>query len=245
MLDLKSTYPELGAGGITRWDGTVQFYIRVQALLQPEMTVLDYGAGRGRLHEDEVPIRRDLITFKGKVSSVIGIDVDSAVLLNPLVDAAAVIEDNRIPLADGSVDLILSDHVFEHLADPQSVASEMFRVLRPGGWLCARTPHSLSLVALAGRMVPSRHHSTVVELAQPNGRSAEDVFPTFYRLNSLRALNRYFSGELWENFSYTWSPEAGYHFNSSLAFRVMTVIQALKRTVSGEVLLVFLRKRDL
>lgn len=40
-------FPEVSAGGFTRMDGTVEFYTRVNALLRPDMTVLDFGAGRG------------------------------------------------------------------------------------------------------------------------------------------------------------------------------------------------------
>lgn len=44
---LTVAFPEIGAGGYTSRDGTVEFYGRVQALLRPTMHVLDFGAGRG------------------------------------------------------------------------------------------------------------------------------------------------------------------------------------------------------
>ena len=40
-------YPEYGAGGFSRCDLWVPFFTRVNALLRPDMTVVDYGAGRG------------------------------------------------------------------------------------------------------------------------------------------------------------------------------------------------------
>jgi hypothetical protein len=52
-------YPEIGAGGFTRIDGTVAFYQRVNALLKKEAVLLDYGAGRGAWHmEDACEYRR-------------------------------------------------------------------------------------------------------------------------------------------------------------------------------------------
>ena len=42
-----SWFPEVGAGGFTSLDGTIEFYTRINALLDPAMTVLDFGAGRG------------------------------------------------------------------------------------------------------------------------------------------------------------------------------------------------------
>src|SRR3954452_7997261 len=84
-------YPEINAGGFSRVDSTVDFYTRINALLDHGMTVMDYGAGRGRAAEDPVPFRRRLTTLKGKVRKVVGADVDPVVLTNPLVDEAVVI----------------------------------------------------------------------------------------------------------------------------------------------------------
>lgn len=40
-------FPEIEVGGFTSIDGTIEFYTRISALLNPSMTVLDFGAGRG------------------------------------------------------------------------------------------------------------------------------------------------------------------------------------------------------
>jgi hypothetical protein len=45
---LAAVYPEYNAGGFTKYDGGLQFYGRINALLRPDMVVLDLGAGRGR-----------------------------------------------------------------------------------------------------------------------------------------------------------------------------------------------------
>ena len=41
-------FPEVGAGGFTSLDGTIEFYTRINALLMPGMTVLDFGGGAER-----------------------------------------------------------------------------------------------------------------------------------------------------------------------------------------------------
>jgi SAM-dependent methyltransferase len=44
-----------------------------------------------------------------------------------------------VPLPEGSIDLVLSTQVLEHVEDPVTYLSESFRVLRPGGTLALST----------------------------------------------------------------------------------------------------------
>jgi SAM-dependent methyltransferase len=240
---LATIYPEIGAGGFTRLDGSVQFYGRIAALLRPEMTVVDLGAGRGCQFEDDVAYRRGLAKIQGRVGRVIGLDVDPAVLTNEHVDEALHFDGTTFPLQSDSVDLIYSDWVLEHIEHPERFASEIDRVLKPGGWFCARTPASLSLIAIASRLVPNRLHAASLEYIQDGTRKSEDVFPAYYRLNSLRALRRHFPASRWENYSYTWSPSPSYHFGKSAIARAVAVVQYVKLPFGGENLFVFVRKR--
>lgn len=43
-----SWFPEVGAGGFTSLDGTIEFYTRINALLAPHMTLLNFGGGAER-----------------------------------------------------------------------------------------------------------------------------------------------------------------------------------------------------
>ena len=144
-------YPELNAGGFSRVDGTIAFYGRVQALLGPGQVVVDLGAGRGGEHiDDAVPYRRAMRDLRGEGRQVIGLDVDEAVLGNTFVDEAKVIDPGTsLPLEFNSVDLIVSDYVFEHVDNPAFLVAEAYRVLKPGGWMCARTPNFFSYVGIA------------------------------------------------------------------------------------------------
>lgn len=237
------TYPEVGAGGYSRVDGTVDFYTRVNALLHVDMVVLDLGAGRAEWSDDPVPFRRGLRTLRGKVAEVVGIDVDPVVTANPTLDRAIVISPgDPWPLADGSIDLVLGDHVLEHVDDPAFVAAELARVLRPGGWICARTPNRWGYIGIGGRVVPNRLHRALLRRLQP-GRREEDVFVTRYRLNSEADLRTHFPSARWDHHSYVHTSEPTYAGSSGPAWLVMRVLARLTPRRFGATRMVFLRLR--
>jgi SAM-dependent methyltransferase len=240
---LTTLYPEVTAGGFTRVDGTIQFFIRVVALISSSDVVLDFGAGRGRLAHTGSKFKRGLVDLRNVSRKVIAVDIDPAVLENTTSHEQHLIVDGKIPLPDNSVDLIVADNVFEHIERPADVVSELCRVLKRGGWICARTPHTSSVVAIAARLVPNRLHARIVSHVQPNQREDRDVFPTVYQLNSRRALRKHFPIREWNHCSYTWDPEPAYHFNSRLIASILRIFQYLKRPLDGEVLMIFLQKK--
>jgi SAM-dependent methyltransferase len=233
-------YPELDVGGFSRVDGTVQFYNRINALLKPDMAVLDFGAGRGEwLYGGGAPYRTALRSLKGKVAKVIGLDIDPIVMTNPSLDEAMILADDVVPLQDHSVDLVIADHVFEHLATPEISAAELDRILKPGGWICVRTPNKYGFVALANQIVPDTMKARIIGVVQPN-RAEEDVFPAHYRLNTKWALRRYFP--TYQRAVYFWNPEPSYHGGNLAIFAAMRTWQAIIPPVLGTVLIAFLRK---
>jgi SAM-dependent methyltransferase len=242
----KEAYPERRAGGFTRCDGGVQFYTRVRALLRlvdGGATVLDFGAGRGVSAESLTAVHREVSDLRSVARYVIGVDVDLVVRQNPLLHAALVVDGrSHLPLADSSIDLVVSDHTFEHLADPAWAAAELGRVLRPGGWICARTPNKWGYIGVAARTVPNSAHTRMLSVLQPC-RQAEDVFPTTYRLNTLRSVRRNFPSSLFVDASYAWDPEAAYFASSAVGDRVMRGLSRVTPERCRAVLMVFLQKR--
>lgn len=243
-LALQKLYPEIGAGGFSRVDGTVEFYGRVNSLLMKDMTVLDFGAGRGRdVLEGCVPYRRSLRLLKGNVAKVIGVDVDPIVRSNPSVDEAIVITEHAaLPLDDASVDVIVSDFCFEHLRRPEHVVPQLHRVLKAGGWICARTPNRWGYVGLGATLVPNRLHQTVLSRLQPH-RRALDVFPTAYRLNTRRAARRFFPPEEYRDCSYVINSIPAYCGRSLVAAWAFKTMVRFIPECTSTTLLIFLQKR--
>lgn len=215
----ESFFPEAGFGGFSRLDGTLAFYVRVQALLAPHMTLVDFGCGRGAYRDDPLTLRRQMRIFRGKVARVIGIDASRAGEGNPFLDEFRLLEGERWPLPDAAADLIVCDQVLEHLPDPQLFFTEARRVLKGGGVLCIRTPNRWSYVALASRLVPDRAHARV--LKQVKGPIGEqDVFPTLYRCNTVPAIRKALAGHGFQPAVYGYAPEPAYLAFSSLAYRL-------------------------
>ncbi|HEY0640628.1 MAG TPA: class I SAM-dependent methyltransferase [Pseudonocardiaceae bacterium] len=100
--------------------------------------VLEAGCGEG--------YGADLLA--GVADRVIGVDYDAATVRHvraryPRVD---VLRGNLVglPLAGGSVDVVVNLQVIEHLWDQAGFVRECARVLRPGGLLAVTTPNRLT-----------------------------------------------------------------------------------------------------
>lgn len=154
----------------------VIFEKRVGELLRPGAVLLDAGCGR------TAPV---LVKFRPVAGRLIGVD---------LVDPRDVFEEieyhkadlGDIPVPSGSVDMVISRSVFEHIVDPVSVYAEIARVLKPGGMLVFLTANIFDYGTAVARLVPNRFHSKVVKLTE--GRAEEDTFPTAYKTNSQGAV---------------------------------------------------------
>ncbi|HWA17672.1 MAG TPA: class I SAM-dependent methyltransferase [Devosia sp.] len=236
--------PERIAGGFTRDDGNIAFYTRVNALLRPDGVVLDFGAGRGRQFDGrDLGYLQHLQKFQGKVARVIGIDVYDGVHEHPFLDESHVVAPGgALPLADQSVDVVVADWVLEHIDDPAQFAAELHRVLRPGGWLCARTVNRWGYVALGATIIPNSLHRRVLKGLVPTGKT-EDVFDTRYRLNSIGKLNRYFPPPDWTNCSYVGNSLPRYFGKSLAMLRIFDFIHWLTPPPLRTDLFVFVQRR--
>jgi SAM-dependent methyltransferase len=218
-------FPESSFGGFSDVDGTVAFYSRVHALLNPASVVLDFGCGRGLSEEDPVPFRRNLRVLKGRVARVVGVDVDVAGRENTVIDEFRPLSvGDPWPIEDRSVDLVLCDCVVEHLPDPGSFFQEARRVLKSGGYLCIRTTNMYSYVGLASRLVPNRLHGRVARKAGKDRKEA-DYFPTLYRCNSIGVMRRHLANNGFRGVVYGYEAEPRYLGFSRLAYALGTFHQ--------------------
>ena len=94
------------------------------------MTLLDVGCREGTQSR----------IFRELGYEVTSIDVEKVWEDCQLVDCNA-----PLPYADDSFDIVWSSEVIEHLIDPVTAASEMRRVLRPGGTMVLTTPNSFPI----------------------------------------------------------------------------------------------------
>jgi SAM-dependent methyltransferase len=97
-----------------------------------------------------------------------------------------------LPVRDCTIDLIVSEYVFEHIKAPTRVIHECARVLKPGGRIIILTPNSASYFGLLSRLTPYRFHVWFLETFL--GRPALDTFPTFYRFNTRKQIRRISQG---------------------------------------------------
>lgn len=240
---LASNYPEVKISGYTSVDGTVEFYARINSLINDSMTILDFGAGRAAWNEDDTCVyRKSLRNMKSKVSKVIGCDVDEAIQQNNSVDEKVIIKiGERLPFEDEQFDLIICDYTFEHVANPEEVASEFSRILKQGGWICARTPNKYSYISLLTRLIKNSFHTSILKYAQPD-RKEVDVFPTTFKLNTINDISRHFKTTDFNNFTYRYEAEPSYYFNNKYIFYFMKTLNDLMPAVMKSNLFIFLEK---
>lgn len=223
-------------------DGTMYFYGMVNAAVEPDMVYLDLGAGRAAWYEESpVHYRRKQRLMRGKVREVIAADVDPVVLENRSSDRNVMIVDGKLPLEDHSVDMIVSDYVMEHIEDVAAFAAEIDRLLKPGGWFCARTPHKLHYVALAARLMPERLEGWLLSKLQP-GRKSKDVFPKVYRLNTLAQIRAAFP--TYADSSFIYRSEPSYTFGSRAIYLLMDALHRITPVVLSGNIFVFMRKPE-
>lgn len=244
MEIVSSFYPEAKVGGYTSVDGSVEFYGRINSILDSSMTVLDFGAGRAAWYEvNSCLYRKQLRNIRGKVAKVVGCDVDEAVLQNQTVDESVIIKiGEKLPFGDNSFDMIISDYTFEHIANPGEVAAEFRRILRPKGWICARTPNKYSYISALTRIIKNKSHAKILKHAQPH-RKEVDVFPTTFLLNSKKDLSKHFPSSIFHDLTYKYESEPAYHFNSKVVFAFMLGMNFILPNVFKSNLHIFLRMR--
>ncbi len=97
-------------------------------------TVMEFGAGDGwAMHYRRPGLRRIAVDASSNFAprlAELGIEFVEH-------DLSA----GGLPGTDGSVDLIIVNHLIEHLSDPRIMLAECHRLLRPGGALYLRTPN--------------------------------------------------------------------------------------------------------
>lgn len=153
---------------------------RIGEMLKPGQTLMDAGCGY------TAPL---LQIFKGKAGRLVGVDLVEFRRSEKTEGIDLIRSDlAKIDLPSGSVDLIVSRSVLEHIKDIKPVYVEMNRLLKPGGHFFFLVPNLHDYVSLISWMVPNGLHSWIV--AKAEGRDPKDTFPAFYKSNTKASTSR-------------------------------------------------------
>lgn len=81
--------------------------------------------------------------FLRKFKKMKNLDYTSADLFSPIVDVKADILD--LPFANETFDVVICNHVLEHIQDDAKAMIELYRVMKKGGWGILQVPMKSSL----------------------------------------------------------------------------------------------------
>jgi SAM-dependent methyltransferase len=126
-----------------------------------KISVLDIGASSGEFLQAAIELGCEAT---GVEPSAEGVRIAKSKGLNVVQSPA-----ETLPFPDETFDLVHSNHVFEHLADPQQAAKEAFRVLKKDGLFFVEVPNQfdninffryrlMGRVPVRERNVRSIHH---------------------------------------------------------------------------------------
>ena len=119
--------------------------------------------------------------------TVVGIDRDSeAIRAHQQLTLRMVGNIEQLPLAAGSFDLVTANMVVEHVVNPERLFREVSRILTSTGTFLVHTPNLFGYSTVLTRCIPSWCRPTAARLLL--GRDERDVYPTFYRSNTVDAL---------------------------------------------------------
>lgn len=102
-----------------------------------------YGDWQGKSVLQFSP-ERSLITYLRKYANVISADLEPEIYYT--IDKNIRKEDiTRITFPDNTFDMVVANHVLEHVPDDRKAMQEIFRVLKAGGRAVLQVPYSISI----------------------------------------------------------------------------------------------------
>ena len=224
-------------------DGTIDFYLRIRSLINKKKIVLDLGAGQANwfLDKKNIKLRKSIQFLKKDVKKFYAADIDRSVLKNKTSHKNLIIKKNIVPLKKNSVDIIICDWVFEHIEKPSIFYSEINRVLKKGGVLCARTPHKFNYVSIASNILEgSSLKSFLLRKVQANRFIPGSYSKSYYKINTINKISKIF--QLYEKNIFILKPDPAYYFNSKFFFILFKFLFLIFPKFFSGILICFLKK---
>lgn len=162
-------------------DGTTIFHSICSSVIPPGSDILEIGSGPSN----------ETSVFLSGLGNLQGVDIDPDILTNKALTAAHVITGDAYPFTDSTFDTCVSNYVNEHITDPLAHLSEVWRVLKPGGVYIFRTPNRFHYTAVVSALTPHWFHQLVANRLRNLPPETHDPYPTCYKLNSRRTVERY------------------------------------------------------
>jgi ubiquinone/menaquinone biosynthesis C-methylase UbiE len=201
---LKDQYPD--------WRGIDEILgDAVQRYFPAGGVVLDVGCGKSS----------PVTPYKAQTRLTVGTDIDfGEIASNGEFDALVAADGARLPFADARFDLLLSKTAIEHMALPGEFFAGVHRVLKPGGVFIWATSNLHSLPILVSRLTPLGLHRWVYR--RLFGKSLQiEQFPTLYRANTERVLDRHLFSAGFRRLSLRKASWPAYFAFSRPVFRLM------------------------
>jgi SAM-dependent methyltransferase len=151
---------------------------------------LDIGCGKRLCGSDdlnaELPRRARL---------TVGCDRDPYLSKHTSIRHLVICDASALPFRDATFNLVTASMVLEHLEDPDAVFSDVARISQRGGAFVVFTPNRYNYAMVVAALTPYGFHVLWKKLSYYFARRewrdfSEDLFPTWYRANSLRSLRR-------------------------------------------------------
>jgi len=163
-------------------------------LVRPGAVWLDIGCGRALTSDPD--LNRELMRRAGLV---VGCDRDPHLERHATVRDLTLCDGGELPFQSDTFDLVTASMVAEHLAHPARVFAEVSRVTKADGVFVVFTPNRFNYAMLVALATPYPFHVQYKRvthyLNRREWRSFEDdVFPTYYRANSVGRLQQLMAG---------------------------------------------------
>jgi ubiquinone/menaquinone biosynthesis C-methylase UbiE len=118
----------------------------------------------------------------------VGSDMDASIRHHLVLQQRVIATGYALPFGNASFSLVTANMVMEHVEEPVRLLREVARVLQPGGRFLFHTPNRRHPAVRLAALVPGAAKRALVWWLE--NRREEDVFPTFYRMNSVEDIRR-------------------------------------------------------